>query len=386
MVRVASGSTGEMRGLRLFLAGDVMTGRGIDQILPHRSDPVLHEGYVQSAEDYVTLAERLCGPIPRDVAPDYIWGHLLEDLAALEPDLRIINLETAVTTSGRAEPKGINYRMHPGNVGILGAAKIDACTLANNHVLDWGIGGLRETLDVLDGAGIGLAGAGRNATQAEAPLVLDAAGRGRVIVLAYGAKSSGVPANWAAAADRPGVNLLPRAVPDAVAAVRAALEPVRRPGDFVLYTVHWGPNWGYEVATEQQELAKALITEGLADAIVGHSSHHPKRIEVIDGKLVLYGCGDLINDYEGIGGYEEYRGELGLGYVAEFGAEGRLRTLDMLPYRRRAFRLERAEGRDRDWLEALVRRETVAPGMLVSLTGEGALRLAPLPGGAAPMR
>ncbi len=51
--------------IRLFLAGDVMTGRGIDQILPHPGDATLYEGYVHSAQDYVTLAERRCGPIPR---------------------------------------------------------------------------------------------------------------------------------------------------------------------------------------------------------------------------------------------------------------------------------------------------------------------------------
>src|SRR5882757_1479374 len=50
---------------RLFLCGDVMTGRGIDQILPHPCDPLLHESYVKSARDYIRLAEQVNGRIPK---------------------------------------------------------------------------------------------------------------------------------------------------------------------------------------------------------------------------------------------------------------------------------------------------------------------------------
>ncbi len=78
--------------LRLFLAGDVMVGRGIDQILPHAGDPTLYEGYLNSAADYVELAERRSGRIPRAVRPDYIWGDLLGDLQRRNCDLRLINL------------------------------------------------------------------------------------------------------------------------------------------------------------------------------------------------------------------------------------------------------------------------------------------------------
>ena len=45
--------------LRLFLCGDVMTGRGIDQALPHPSNPILYEPYIRDARDYVDLAERV---------------------------------------------------------------------------------------------------------------------------------------------------------------------------------------------------------------------------------------------------------------------------------------------------------------------------------------
>ena len=140
--------------LRLFLCGDVMTGRGIDQALPHPVDPVLYEPYVRDAREYVDLAEKANGPIPRPVSFDYIWGDALQELERASVDLRIINLETAITSEETPWPdKGIHYRMHPLNIGCLSAARISACALANNHVLDWGYSGLSETLRSLDAAG-----------------------------------------------------------------------------------------------------------------------------------------------------------------------------------------------------------------------------------------
>lgn len=122
--------------MTLFLAGDVMTGRGIDQILPHSVDPVLHEPYVTDAREYVRLAEEVSGPIPAEVPPEYVWGDALPELDRVGPDLRIVNLETAVTTSDEWwRGKVVHYRMHPGNVDALRAAKLDACVLGNNHVL-----------------------------------------------------------------------------------------------------------------------------------------------------------------------------------------------------------------------------------------------------------
>lgn len=85
----------------LFLAGDVMTGRGIDQILAAPSDPRLHESYVRDARVYVQLAERVNGPVPRRVNPEYVWGTALELLERVSPAVRVVNLETSVNTLGR---------------------------------------------------------------------------------------------------------------------------------------------------------------------------------------------------------------------------------------------------------------------------------------------
>ena len=161
------------RAVRLFLCGDVMTGRGIDQVMRHPGDPRLHEPFVESAKEYVAIAEQASGPIPRQVDPAYVWGDTLNELDRARPEAGIVNLETAVTTAN--EPwagKGIHYRMHPSNVGCLTAAKIDCCTLANNHVLDWGHDGLTETIATLHASGIRTAGAGADETEARAPAVI----------------------------------------------------------------------------------------------------------------------------------------------------------------------------------------------------------------------
>lgn len=110
----------------LFLCGDVMTGRGIDQILPHPSAPQAYEPYVSSAYEYVELAERAHGRIGKPPGFSYIWGDALAELERRRPVLRVVNLETAVTSCSHAwAGKGINYRMNPRNVECLTVAGLD---------------------------------------------------------------------------------------------------------------------------------------------------------------------------------------------------------------------------------------------------------------------
>jgi poly-gamma-glutamate synthesis protein (capsule biosynthesis protein) len=292
--------------LTLFLCGDVMTGRGIDQILPHPGEPRLYEPWVTHAGTYVRLAEAANGPIARPVDPASIWGDALEILEAAAPDARIVNLETAVTRGGTAwAGKDIHYRMHPDNSACLTAAGLDCAALANNHVLDWGLAGLDETLETLHRAGIHTAGAGRDRDAAQEPAVLDVPGRGRLLVFSFGLGDSGIPADWYATAQRPGVAGLEDLSAQTMQQVAGLISRAKRPRDLVLVSIHWGGNWGYRVPPQHRRFAHALVEEAGVDLVHGHSSHHPKGIEVWKGKLILYGCGDFLNDYEGIEGYEE---------------------------------------------------------------------------------
>ncbi len=347
-----------MPNVTLFLCGDVMTGRGIDQILRHPCDPRIHEGYLADAIDYVRLAERVSGPIPRGVDDAYIWGDALDELARMRPDARIINLETAVTQSEDWMAKGINYRMHPANVGCLTAAAIDCCVLANNHVLDWGEAGLLETLDALHGAGLRTAGAGTHREEGQAAAELPAPGGTRILVYALGTPDSGVPPSWEAGANHPGVDFLADLTEPSAQRLAERVRAARRPGDLVIVSIHWGGNWGYRVPHEQAEFARHLIDAGAADLVHGHSSHHPKGVEIHCGKLILYGCGDFINDYEGITGHEQFRADLGVMYFPRLDASsGKLIDLELVALWRRRFRLERASESDSRWLCGVLNKE-----------------------------
>jgi poly-gamma-glutamate synthesis protein (capsule biosynthesis protein) len=362
----------------LFVAGDAMTGRGIDQVLPNPGDPEIFEAYSSSAHDYVQLAERASGPIPRPVDFSYIWGDALAALEAAAPDVRIINLETAVTRSGSPWPdKGIQYRMHPDNIPCLTAAAIDCCVLANNHVLDWGYAGLDETLASLEQAGLTTVGAGPDLAAAQAPAVLALPGRGRVLVFAGGLQSSGIPSKWAATREQSGMNLLPDLSDNTVSEIAHAVRIHKRPGDVVVLSLHWGGNWGYTIPAEHSRFAHALIDAAGVDLVYGHSSHHPLGLEVYRGKPVIYGCGDLIDDYEGISGYEEYRTGLALLYLVTLDTvRGELVSLEMVPLHRNRFRLERAARDDVDWLAKTLDRESRLLGAQVTRSADATLRLA----------
>lgn len=362
----------------LFLCGDVMTGRGVDQILPHPGHPRLHEEYARSALRYVELAEASAGAIARPVGFDYVWGDALAELDRLRPDARIVNLETAVTASDDAWfPKEIHYRMHPANVGCLSVAAIDCCVLANNHVLDWGRRGLSETLATLRGAGIRTAGAGANEDEACAPATVQVAGGRRILVYAFGLASAGIPPDWAAASDRSGVWFLPDLGERSVEAIAARVSAARRAGDIVVASIHWGSNWGYRVPASHRTFARSLVDRAAVDVVHGHSSHHPRGIEIYRDRPILYGCGDFLNDYEGIRGYDEYRNGLGFMYVPSIRGDGTLDEIVLVPTRIRRLRVERAREEDTSWLAATMARECGELGAIVERRADGTLRVLP---------
>jgi poly-gamma-glutamate capsule biosynthesis protein CapA/YwtB (metallophosphatase superfamily) len=359
---------------RLFLCGDVMTGRGIDQILPHPGDPVLYERHVKSARTYVELAERTNGAIPRPVGYEYVWGDSLAELEHAAPAARIVNLETAITTSNDVAAKGINYRMNPRNAEILTAAKIDCCVLANNHVLDWGEKGLEETLDVLDAASVARVGAGRNLHEAAGPARIVLPTGRRILVFAFGFESSGIPLAWAAGSE-PGINFVAEASEDAIGRIAKQVETFARDGDICVASIHWGGNWGYTVPAAARAFAHDLIDIAEFHAVHGHSSHHAKAIEVYRGRLILYGCGDFITDYEGIGGYEQFRGDLSIMYLPEFQETGALSALKIIPFQMRKFRLNHAAPGDARWLQQRLERESAKFGTHVILNPDNSLSL-----------
>jgi poly-gamma-glutamate capsule biosynthesis protein CapA/YwtB (metallophosphatase superfamily) len=353
----------------IFLTGDVMTGRAIDQLLPHPGDPTLRETVVSDARTYISLAEQKNGPIPAPIDFAWPWGEALEIVDEFAPDLRLLNLETSITAGGEfARGKVVHYRMHPDNIGCLTAIRPDVCALANNHILDFGYQGLTDTLRTLQHAGIHSAGAGLDVQSAERPAVVSG-----VAIVSCGMSSSGIPPRWAATGRRPGVAYVPDMSDRSADMIADRVTAVKGADDIAVVSVHWGSNWGYAVDSEQIRFAHRLIDAGV-DLVHGHSSHHPRPIEMYRGKLILYGCGDTIDDYEGISTYESFRHELRLLHFASIDSTGI--ALRMVPMRMRRMRLERAPEQDAAWLHASVAEMSHDFGTRFEAAADGVLTVA----------
>jgi poly-gamma-glutamate synthesis protein (capsule biosynthesis protein) len=177
-------------------------------------------------------------------------------------------------------------------------------------------------------------------------------------VFSFGCESSGIPREWAASPDRPGVNLLADLSDGTVRDIARRVREVKRPGTIVIASLHWGSNWGYEVPRSHRVFAHRLVDEAGVDVVHGHSSHHPRAVEIYEDRPILYGCGDLLDDYEGIGGFEAFRAELGLIFFPTVDAvTGRLARFTMTPTRVRRFRITRASPEEARWLAELLDRE-----------------------------
>jgi poly-gamma-glutamate synthesis protein (capsule biosynthesis protein) len=180
-----------------------------------------------------------------------------------------------------------------------------------------------------------------------------------VILFSYGSVSSGIPFSWAAKEDRAGVNLLGDLSENAVQRIRREVGQVKQDRDVVIASIHWGPNWGYAIPEEHRSFAHRLIECAGIDVVYGHSSHHVLGIEIHRGHLILYGCGDFLDDYEGITGYEEFRDDLGLMYFARIDpSTGTLSRLSLTPTQICRMRVQHACPEDASWLKDVLNRES----------------------------
>jgi poly-gamma-glutamate synthesis protein (capsule biosynthesis protein) len=258
--------------------------------------------------------------------------------------------------------------MSPENAACLPTAGIDCCVLANNHVLDWGHRGLSETLATLQRANIKVAGAGRNDCEAGAPAVLEIPDKTRILVFSFGSVTSGVPRDWAATSDNAGINLLSELSEAEALRIADQITAIKRPGDLVVVSIHWGANWGYHIPSEQQAFARTLVDKAGVAIVHGHSSHHPRAIEIYRSRLIFYGCGDFLNDYEGIRGFERYRDDLALMYFADVEPDaGMLQALKIVPLQIKRFQLLRPSSCDISFVQQTLDRESRQFGTRVAL-------------------
>ena len=249
--------------MRLAFVGDVMLGRLVNRRL-------------------------------RSVPPDCPWGDTLPVLA--QADIRFANLECVLADGGTPQPgKVFHFRSDVRNVAVLMAAGIDAVSLANNHVLDYGEDAFLEALPALDSSGILHAGAGPDLEAALRPAIRRV-GPAAVGLIAF---TDNQP-DWEAGMRRPGVYYVPvdgssrgdARISDLLALVRRT----KARADLLVVSAHWGGNWGAEVPSAHRDLGRALVDAG-ADVVFGHSAHIFRGVELYRGRPIIYSAGDFIDDY-----------------------------------------------------------------------------------------
>ncbi len=253
---------GGARGITLALAGDVMLGREVNEMI------------------------LVNGPL-------YPWGDLLPLVRTA--DLFLINLECVIADSGDPflPPRVFYFRADSRAIEVLTAAGVDYVTLSNNHAMDFQGPALLETIQHLDEHRIAHAGAGRNPEEASRFALLEAEGF-KVGVVAFADHFR----EYAATEVSPGTNVIPITVEEPYfSRVEQSIEAVRAAGaDLVVFSIHWGPNMRHVPPPEFKEFARAVMDAG-ADVFHGHSAHIFQGIEIYKGKPILYDTGDLIDDY-----------------------------------------------------------------------------------------
>ena len=370
------------REYTLLLLGDLQLGRLTDALLPTSIARQSPHTDPESAAHTIDTQFLPRHPGLKDYGYASPWGNSLE-LVRDGCDVVLANLETALTTSeGRWEGKVFNYRSHPGNVNVLREAGFGKgrgyVSLANNHTLDWGLEGLVETVETLEGAGVVYAGVGRGTEERERAEILVLGGGGN-----DGKEQDGVdddewevrcwsfcdhPSDW----NIEQFNLIDyseRSREMMKGQIMHGSTPSsgngRRKLGLRVVSLHWGPNYRWHPAQELIALAHWLIDECDVDIIHGHSSHHIQGVEVYKGKLVVYGCGDFVDDYAVD---RKFRNDLSAAWRVRVGeregagsgeaidaGEGKLevKKLEMFPNRIKLFQagLLEKDDDDHEWVE-----------------------------------
>jgi poly-gamma-glutamate capsule biosynthesis protein CapA/YwtB (metallophosphatase superfamily) len=233
-----------------------------------------------------TMIGRLVNEVIKEKGHKYAWGNMLETVQSV--DLSILNLETTLTKSEKKVPKVFNFKSDPDHVKVLQIAEIDMVTLANNHILDFNMEGLQETIQVLNKANIQHVGAGMNEKEAKQPVIIEKKG----IKIGVIGCTDNEP-DWIATPEKPGTNYIQTGD---ITAVQKIINPLREKVDIVIVSLHWGPNMKQQPSETFVQFAHDLIDSGV-DIVHGHSAHIAQGIEIYKNKLIMYDTGDFIDDY-----------------------------------------------------------------------------------------
>ena len=274
---------------RVVVGGDIVLDRGQNYMVIQQGmglDFPLDGGYAA-----------VTGRVP--VPSDYSETGIIHEFTAVRTggsgamrryltsaDLALANFENPVIRAAVWHPDATTFTGDLRLLPILDQAGIDGVTLGNNHILDAGASGVRETIVHLDDAGIAHAGAGMDLAEAREPMIFDL-GQTKIGVLSY----QGVPSyDWAWATETAaGTAPIDKEI------MREDVERLRDEVDLVVVMPHWGNEYLATPEPWQVDWAHAAVDAG-ADLVIGGHAHWPKGIEVYEGKPVFYGVGNFLFD------------------------------------------------------------------------------------------
>ena len=280
--------------MQILFAGDVMLGRLVNKVLANAQFT-------------------------------YVWGDTIDIIK--RADFSLINLECPVSSKGKEWNKTFkvfHFRANLDAIQVLNSASIDYVSLANNHILDYDIEALLDTLDILDKNNISHSGAGRNLKEAMKPAIIEKKLKPKpsnnhdsyynvdneevnnndsknTIRIGLISLTDNEP-DWEAKYDQAGINYIPTALdPDRYYyRLQNYIENAKKQSDLVIVSSHVGPHFRETPSMKYVNFAHKIIDFG-ADIYWGHSNHMPQGIEIYkhndNNKIILYDCGDFIDDY-----------------------------------------------------------------------------------------
>lgn len=222
-----------------------------------------------------------------DTQPGGIYDCISPELTEVmrAADIMCLNNEFTYSTGGAPLPgKAYTFRAAPERVEVLDQLGVDAVTLANNHVYDYGKEALLDTFTVLEEAGVPYFGAGRTLEEAMQPLYLEVEGKTVALVAASRAEKN---------------KMTPQATDSEPGILRCydtelflqAIQEGKANADFCIAFVHWGTEYSYDLERVQLDTGKAYLDAG-ADVVIGAHSHCLQGMEYYDGKPIIYSLGN----------------------------------------------------------------------------------------------
>ncbi|MFA5013720.1 MAG: CapA family protein [Candidatus Paceibacterota bacterium] len=259
---------------------DLLASLSVNQIVPQ--GPA--EASLIAVGD-IMLSRGVAVKIKQNNSNDYPFLNVKDYLKT--GDIVFGNLETPIATGREIKPGELTFRSEPGLEKNLKESNFSILSLANNHTMNFGENGLKETFDLLNSQGIKYAGAGNNANEANAPAIIESNGF-KFAFLAY-SYSSMIPASYGAIDTRAGIAFMD------IEKMKIAVAEAKRQVDFVIVSMHAGTEYIYTPIQEQTEFARAAIDSG-ADMVIGHHPHVVQEMEKYNGKYIFYSLGNFIFD------------------------------------------------------------------------------------------